>query len=242
MTILILTCYGKKYPLAGTLRELFSFDAVFVKRFFVIAAPVILNEFLWSLGITMQNVIFARTGTDAIAAFNITGTVASLAWVVFIGLGNGASVLIGKRIGEGNEIAARDYARRITRFSPLVAAVVALFLVPASFLLPFFFDLEPAVFAIIRSMFIMLSLLYPIRAFNMSMVIGVCRAGGDTRFSVFFDVFFMWTLALPLAAFASFVLGAPVWVIYLCVAADEPFKAALGWWRLKSGRWLHNVT
>jgi Na+-driven multidrug efflux pump len=76
----------------------------------------------------------------------------------------------------------------------------------------------------------------------MSMVIGVCRAGGDTKFTVFLDVFFMWTLALPLAALASFALGAPVWLMYLCIAADEPLKAYIGWRRLKSGKWLHNVT
>ena len=123
--ILIGTSYGKKYALAGSLKELFSFDLAFVSRFFRIAFPVMVNETLWSLGITMQNAIFARTNTDAIAAFNIVTTVSNLTWVVFIGLGNGCAVLIGKKIGEGSEATARAYASRITRFAPLMAAIIA---------------------------------------------------------------------------------------------------------------------
>ncbi len=239
--IIVAVTYAKRYPPAASARELFAFDAAFAKGFFAVALPVMANEFLWSFGITLQSAIFARTHTNAIAAFNITNTVSSLAWVVFIGLGNGVAVMIGKKIGEGDHARAREYAARITRFAPLLAAAVALVLVPASRLLPAFFRVDAAVFATANAMFVILACTYPFRAFNMSMVIGVCRAGGDTRFCAVYDVLFLWVLALPLAAFTSFVLGAPAWVVYAAVVTEEPFKALLGWWRLRSGKWLHCV-
>jgi Na+-driven multidrug efflux pump len=74
------------------------------------------------------------------------------------------------------------------------------------------------------------------------MVIGVCRAGGDTIFCAVYDLVFMWGAALPLAAIAGFVFHAPVWVIYLSISLEEPLKSGLGLWRLKSGKWLRNVT
>jgi len=242
LVILVSVSYGKKYAIAGTLKELFGFDLVFVARFFTITLPVIVNELLWSLGITVQSVIFARTNTDAIAAFNITNTVSQLTWVIFIGLGNGAAVLIGKKIGEGSEAEARDYASRITLFAPLVAAGIAVFLIPLSWTLPYLFNVNANVFAIISVMFIILTVSYPFRAFNMAMVIGVSRAGGDTVFCMVYDIFFMWILALPLAAAASFVFHAPVWIIYLCLASEEPLKMLIGLARLRSGKWLNNVT
>jgi len=242
LVILVSVSYGKKYAIAGTLKELFGFDLVFVARFFTITLPVIVNELLWSLGITVQSVIFARTNTDAIAAFNITNTVSQLTWVIFIGLGNGAAVLIGKKIGEGSEAEARDYASRITLFAPLVAAFIAVFLIPLSWTLPYLFNVNANVFAIISVMFIILTVSYPFRAFNMAMVIGVSRAGGDTVFCMVYDIFFMWILALPLAAAASFVFHAPVWIIYLCLASEEPLKMLIGLARLRSGKWLNNVT
>jgi putative MATE family efflux protein len=241
--ILVGTSYGKKYALAGKLKELFSFDLAFVSRFFRIAFPVMVNETLWSLGITMQNAIFARTNTDAIAAFNIVSTVSNLTWVVFIGLGNGCAVLIGKKIGEGADEKARAYASRITRFAPLMAAIIApLILGPLSTVLPLLFNVNGSVLAIIQSMFVILVLAYPFRAFNMAMVIGVCRAGGDTVFSVFYDLFFMWCLCLPLAAIASFYFHAPAWVMYLCICMEDPIKMIPGSLRLKSGKWLRDVT
>jgi putative MATE family efflux protein len=240
--ILVIGSYVLRYPPAGSLRELLGFRLPFVQRVLRVAFPVIVNEIIWSAGVSAQNVIFARTHTDAIAAFNITNTVSQLAWVVFIGLGNGMGVLVGKKIGEGNEKLARDYAGRILRFAPLLSLGVLVILNSLSLLVPLAFNVNENVLAAVRLMFIVLSCSYPFRAFNMSMVVGICRAGGDTVFCVVYDLLFMWTVALPLAALAGFVFHAPVWLIYLCLLSEEPLKMLLGLWRYKSGKWLHNVT
>ena len=242
MFIIVIVSYGRKYALAGSLREFFGFDRAFAARFFTIAFPVMVNEILWSLGVTMQNVIFARTHTDALAAFNITNTVSQLLWVVFIGLGNGCAVIIGKKIGEGRHDLARDYASRITVFAPLVAAVLAIMLIPLSWALPFFFNVDKEVFVIAGGLFLILTLSYPFRAFNMATIIGVCRAGGDTVFSIAYDISFMWLVCLPAAAVASFAFHAPAWCIYLCLCVEDPLKMTLGLWRLKTGKWLRDVT
>jgi putative MATE family efflux protein len=242
MCILVGVSYARRYAHAGPLRELLGFGMPYFGRFLRIAAPVMINELIWSLGINTQNLILARTHTDAIAAFNITNTISQLTWVVFMGLGNGAGVLIGKKIGEGDEKTARDYAKWITRFAPLLAAFVGLLLLPLSKLLPLLFKVNDEVLAITAVMFIILVCSYPFRAFNMSMVIGVCRAGGDTVFCAFYDLLFMWCVSLPLAAAASFIFHAPVWAVYLCITLEDPLKMFLGLLRLKSGKWLYNVT
>jgi len=242
MAVLVIASYARKYVLAGKRKELFSADAAFVAQFSRIAFPVMVNELLWAFGITLQNVIFARTNTDAIASFNIVNTVSNMIWFLFIGLGNGSAVLIGKKIGEGNETAARDYASRITLFAPLLAAACAILLIPISRVLPLIFNANPSVYATAAGMFFVLAFAYPARAFNMSMVVGVCRAGGDTVFCAFYDLFFMWAVALPLAAAAAFLIHAPVWIVYLCIVSEEPLKMLIGIWRLRSGKWLNSVT
>jgi putative MATE family efflux protein len=242
MIILVTVSYSRRYAMAGSLREFLGFSTSFVRRFLKIALPVIVNELVWALGVTVQNIIMARTHTDAIAAFNITNTVSQLTWVVFIGLGHGTAVLVGNKIGAGDEATARDYAARATRFAPLVAATVAFILIPLSRFLPFLFNVNPGVFEITSVMFILLACSYPFRAFNMTMIIGACRAGGDTVFCVIYDLIFMWLVSLPLAAAATFIFHAPVWFIYLLIVVEDPLKMILGIWRLKSGKWLNNVT
>ena len=240
--VLVIVSYSLRYTPAGRLRELFGFNRYYARQFFRVTLPVIANEIFWSLGITVQNIIFARTDTESIAAFNITGTVSQLTWVLFMGLGNGVAVLIGKKIGEQDEKTARDYASRIVRFAPLLSLGAAMILFYLSRFLPFVFNVNPQTLNAASQMFIILCCSYPFKAFNMSMVIGICRAGGDTVFCVVYDLVMMWFVALPLAAFAAFVLKTPVWIIYLCVIMEEPLKAILGLWRFKSGKWLHNVT
>jgi putative MATE family efflux protein len=242
MLILLCASYINKYPPAGSLRELMGFNVLHVRRFIRIVSPVLINEIIWSAGISLQNLIFARTHTDAIAAFNITGTVNQLTWVLFIGLGNGVAVLIGKKIGEGDEPKARDYAARIVRFSPLLALGAACLLLFLSRFLSLVFNVNENVVAAATTMFCILAAMYPFRAFNMAMVVGICRAGGDTVFCVVYDVVFMWALALPLAAVAGFIFKAPVWALFLCVNSEECLKVILGILRLRSGKWLRNVT
>ena len=241
MLILIIGCYFFKFPPAGKLKELFAFNAVYAGRYFRIAIPVIINETLWSLGVSIQNLILARSSTEAIAAYNITNTVSQLTWVIFIGLGHGVGVLIGKKIGEGKEQEARDYAFRIVRFAPILSLGAIAILLSLSRLLPFVFNTGPEVMQTAALMFIVVSCTYPFRAFNISTVIGICRAGGDTVFCALYDLIPMWFLALPLGAAAGFIFHAPAPLILLCLCMEEPVKVILGIWRLKTGKWLRNV-
>ena len=139
--ILLLTIgYKKKLPPAGNPKELFGFGQNLFSKYLRIGIPVIINETLWSFGITLQNRVYARAGTDVIAAFNISNTVAQISWVFLMGIGNAAAVLIGKKIGEGNKSLAYKYSHRVTILAPIVASIVALLLIPLSKILHIFFD------------------------------------------------------------------------------------------------------
>jgi Na+-driven multidrug efflux pump len=242
MIILIPGSRAFMLPSPGRLKRPAGLDLVYVSRFFRIVLPVLVNEITWSLGVSLQNLVFARTHTDAIAAFNIVNTVNQLTWVLFIGLGNGVAVLIGKKIGEGDEKSARDYASRIVRFSPLLALCVTPVLLLISRFLPLVFNVNENVIALAKIMFILLCVFYPFRSVNMAIVVGICRSGGDTVFCIIYDILFLWAFALPLSAFAAFVLHAPVWVLFICINSEECLKLLLGLWRLRTGRWLRNVT
>jgi len=232
----------RKYPVLGPLKNHFSFDPQFLKIYFVVVLPVLLNESLWSFGITFHHKIFASINTFSYAAFNITNTISQLTWVIFIGFGNGISVLIGKKIGEHRSDDARLYAKKVLLFIPIVAVFVGAALIPISYLVPFIFNVEPIVLATVKSLFIVLACCYPLKACNMCILIGLLRAGGDTRFGMVCDTFIMWLIAIPLASFVSVHTVLPSWFVYMCLFSEEPLKLLLGLWRIRSGKWLHCVT
>lgn len=243
MFILIFFSYSKKYEPCGRLKELFSFDMSFVGRFIKIALPVIINESFWGLGTSVNNAIFAHAGTDSITAYNIVNTISQLTWVFCMGFGNGNGVIIGKKIGEGEQETARVYAKRSLWFMPLVGACVGIFLWPLSKTLPFFFNVSPEIIKTACNMIIVLICMYPFNSMCMNWIVGVCRAGGDTTFAALVEILVMWGISIPLGAVAAFVWHLSAVWIYACLLISESVcKAILGLIRVLSGKWLHDVT
>ena len=240
--VLVAAGYRKRYEAAARPKEFFSYRLDFVARYIRIALPVIINETLWGLGITCQNSIFAHAGTEAISAMNICSTISQLTWVFFIGTGSAAAIVIGKQIGAGQREIAVKSANTFGWFMPALAAVVSLILIPLSRTLPHFFKVEAAILRQAQLMLMALMVSYPFKSFNMCIVVGVCRSGGDTVFAALMDVLTLWLVALPLGYLTALVLGLEPWMVYAFILAEEPVKAAMGFVRLRSRKWLHDVT
>jgi putative MATE family efflux protein len=239
--LMLIFVYAKKLPVAGKLKRIFSFDRYLVRRFLKITTPVILNETFWGLGITMQNSVLAHAGTLALASFNIAGTVSQLTWVFFMGMGNATAVIIGKRIGQGDEKGARQTAARCAVFMPLTSVLIGALLFPLSLALPFFFDVEHSVITQAQRMIYLIMFLYPVRSFNLCVLIGVMRAGGDTVYCLISDIVFLWIFSIPLGAALAFIFHAEPWIIFAGLTAEDALKTLICFPRLKSGKWLHNV-
>ena len=80
-----------------------------------------------------------------------------------------------------------------------------------------------------------------LRVNNMTIVVGVLRAGGDTRFSMFIDGFIIWLVGVPMAYLGANVWNFPVYLVYLCAMSEELTKWLLGINRYFSRRWIHNL-
>jgi putative MATE family efflux protein len=240
--ILIIIPYVKHYEAAVNPKYYFQTQTGFFARYVRIAFPVFFNECLWGIGVSVQNSIYGHSGTDVIAAFNIMNTNSSLIWTFFIGCGNAAAIIIGKKIGEGSRDESVAIAKRLVKFMALCAAGLAVLLIPLALLLPYFFKVEPEVISMARVFILMTAALYPLFAVCMCMVVGVCRSGGDTLYATIMDIGFMWAISIPLGFLAVSVFHLPFWAIFLCLHSEDIFKTTMGLIRLKSGKWLHDVT
>ncbi len=240
--VLLLLTYLSRSPAAASLRELLSFDGRFFVRVMRPVWPVILNELLWSLGISAYNAVYGHIGTDALAAVNILSTVDGLAAVLFMGLSNGTAVAVGNRIGAGDpETAYRYVGRSIglgTALALVVGAAVWWLRVPVISL----YKISPQAAASAYHLLTILGGLLWLRMTNMTLIIGMLRAGGDTRFSLFLDGFIIWILGVPMALLGAFVLRLPVQWVYLMVMSEEAAKWLLGLRRYLGRKWIHDLT
>lgn len=233
--------YTSRPIVAARLRDFRSLDLSFINRVFKPMLPVILNETFWSFGTTAYFVVYARMGTDSLAAMNIVSTIDNLALVLVFSVANATAIMVGNRIGAGQienayHCAGRSLALAVT-LGLLVGSQVLLWS-PAILSL---YKVSPQVIENARRVLSMVALFQWIRAFNATMVVGVLRSGGDTRFSFFLDGLIIWFLGVPMAFVSAFVLRLPVWWVYCFIMSEEILKWLLGMRRYFSRRWINNL-
>lgn len=238
---LISITYRMKSPVAASIRELTSFDLEFIRKVIKPMLPVILNELFWSLGITTYNIIYGRMGTSSFAAMNIVSTIEQVAFVLFIGISNATSVLVGNRIGADREEEAFLYAGRSLGLGIvggiLIGGILQLVKGPVLSL----YNVSPEVIDNAAAIVNVITFFLWIRVNNMTIVVGVLRAGGDTRFSLFLDGIIIWIVGVPMAYIAAFVLHLPVYYVYLFAMSEELTKWILGIIRYRSRKWINNL-
>lgn len=241
LILLFILIYAQKTPLATSLAQMFSFEFSFFNRVLKTTSPAIANEFFWSLGITTYNAIYARIGTDAIAAVQVNATIEELAFVVFIGLGNACGVMVGNRIGAKRADEAYETVRRVAILSILSAWLVGLGVFLSRDWVVRLYDLSSRGEFNVRMLMLVMSCALWIRMFNFVTFVGAMRAGGDTRFALFMEILSIWGIGVPVAYLGAFVLGLPVYYVYLIVMIEEIVKAFVSIWRIRSKKWIHDL-
>jgi putative MATE family efflux protein len=238
---LISVTYLKKSPVAASLRELTDFDRAFVSKVIKPMLPVILNELFWALGITTYNIIYARMGTASFAAMNIVSTIEQLAFVLFIGISNATSVLVGNRIGAGKEDEAFVYAGRSIGLGFVGGILMGLILQLVKTPILALYNVSPDVIENASRVINVIAFFLWVRVSNMTIVVGILRAGGDTRFSLFLDGLIIWIVGVPMAYLGANVFHLPVYFVYLCAMSEEATKWILGIARYRSRKWINDL-
>ena len=241
LTLLLIVYTRVESPVAASLRELTSINFDFLKRVFHSMLPVVLNELLWSLGITTYNVIYGHISTEAFASINIISSIEQVAFVVFIGISHATSVLVGNRIGAGREDEAHLYAGRSLGLGFAGGILTGLILQLVKIPVLSLFRVSPEVIEDASRVLIIVSIFLAIRTNNMITIIGILRAGGDTRFSLFIDGIIIWVVGVPMAALGAFVFHFPVQFVYLCAMSEELTKWLFGINRYLSRKWINNL-
>ncbi len=58
--------------------------------------------------------------------------------------------------------------------------------------------------------------------------IGVLRAGGDTKFVMYLDMFGVWLIGLPPAAGGAFLIHLPIFIVYGLANSHGYARAVIG--------------
>lgn len=242
LALLISVYYDRLSPIAASGKDILEFKIQFLVTVMKPVLPVILNEVLWSLGITTYNIIYAHIGTNAIAAINIIATIDQMAFVLFLGIGTATAIMVGNQIGKGNRDKAYVYGGRsliIQGTGAMVMGVIVYSLAGNIFQL---YKVDAEVIANARIILSILSAGLWMKACNHAIIIGILRSGGDTRFSLVLDGLVIWFVGVPITAAGAFLVGLPIYFVYLLTYCEEAVKFSVGLRRYFSKKWINDLT
>lgn len=212
-----------------------------LKNVLVKGAPLIFNEFMWSLGMTVLLNLYSVRGTTVLNAFSISNTTTNLFYIVFGAMATATSVMVGQKLGAGELEEAVDNDRKLIVFSCIVCLAFGIILACIAPFIPHLYkDASVDARELATQFMLVIAVCMVIFAFN-SECFYTLRAGGVTFVTFLFDSLFIWVVAITSCYFLIHYTDFNIVLIYFIVQILELVKSVIGFALIKSKIWVKNL-
>ena len=222
---------------------IFESNKLLLKDFLRMALPAVLNDASWGLAFSMYSVVIGQfLGSDVIAANSFASLARNFGSILAFGVASAGGILLGQLIGENRLQDADEAARKVMRLTVLFGAVGGVIILGCLPVMLGFADLTAAGKGYLRTMLLINSYYVMGSAVNTTLIAGVFRAGGDSRWGFVCDTIDMWCYGVPLAFLSAAVLKLPAMWVYFLMCTDEFVKWPWVISHYRSRKWLKNIT
>lgn len=242
--LLIVVLRSSKQVFNAPLKQFFTLDKAFFRRFSMVCLPVVYNEAAWAIGTNIYSMVFARQGSEAYAGYTVFSSIEQIAFIFFVGICHACSIMTGKTIGEGDENGAYKIAKKFVIMTPIIGIITGTALAFAREPLLSLLHIETqGAFDIASRLILLYCLWLPVRNIPYTLIVGTFRAGGDTKIGIYLDCISLYLLSVPVVAILGLIVKVDfiylIAAMYLC--EDIP-KTTLSLIRFKSKKWIKNLT
>ena len=236
----IVSIYSKNVKIR--LKYVFQKQGILFKDFIQMSLPALLNDVSWGLAFSMYSVIMGHMGSDVVAANSIVSVVRNFGSVFCFGIASASNIVLGQMLGESRYKDARNGGRRFIILTVIAGAIGGLLVF---FSIPFVVanvSLSGTALKYLKFMLYLNTYYIVGAAVNTTLIAGIFRAGGDSKFGFVCDTIDMWLYAVPLGFLSAFVLKLPVEVVYFLLLTDEFVKWPWVFKHYASYKWVRNIT
>lgn len=213
------------------------------RAFFRRAAPLILNEMLWTVGMNLFFWGYARLDEKRLPALTVAELCFQVSAVLAMGTSSAVSILVGAELGANRLDKARENAKKLVSLVVAISLVAVAICIGLANLLPNAYSINDELKRSATALATLLALFAPL-----NFIYGFCffclRAGGDTRNAMLLDSVYMWLTAVPASVLMGIFLPGKLslmWAV-LIVQLLHNAKIVLALYVLKKGKWLRNIT
>lgn len=204
--------------------------------------PLLVNEFLWASGMAFLNQCYSTRGLDVVAAFTIATTISNLSSIAFMAMGNAVGILMGQMLGaSASETEIRDANRKLIAMSVASCALFGGVMAAVSGVFPLLYNTTDAVRSIATALICVTAGIMPFNAYTTACYFTL-RSGGKTAVTFIFDCGFVWCVIVPFAFCLSRFTAITIIPLYAFCQGTDLIKCAMGYYMLKKGSWIQNLT
>lgn len=211
-----------------------------LRQILLLGSPLLLNELLWSGGMTVLNQCYSLRGLEVVSAFNISSTVGNLFFCAFIAMGNAISIMIGQLLGAGELERAVDEDRKLIAFSLALSVAIGLVMAVAAPLVPQVYNTTDTVKELAVKLLLVYAAMMPLFSYTNSCYFTL-RSGGKTVITFVFDSLFVWVVSIPVAFVLSRYTGMNIVPMYLIVELLNVIKCVIGFILVRNRSWVVNL-
>ena len=238
IVFLISVLAKKKFKLQPVIKA----DMTFMKVFTTILVPILICEFLWSLGENCYAIIYGHVSTAACAAMQLTNPVQSLMIGALTGVASAAGIYIGKQLGSAQYDKAYEDSKKFIKYGLIGSMTLSLVLVVISGLSVKLFDVSSGVQLLGQKILYAYAVVAPLKVLNMILGGGIIRSGGKTKYVMFLDIIGTWGFGVPIGFIAARVLHLPIYWIYFFLSLEEGVRLILAIIIFKRKVWMSALT
>ena len=218
-----------------------TLDIGYWKQYLCILCPMLICEFIWSLGENVYAAIYGNMGTDACAAITMTLPIQTLVIGALSGLAQASGILIGKALGTGDEVRSYRESKYLVKYGLYGSLFLSLLLVMVS---PFYvriYNVDSAVQILTRNILIVFAIISPIKVQNMILGGGILRSGGKTKYTMWIDFIGTWLLGVPMGLIAAFIWNLSIPYVYLILSIEECARLGISVVIFKKKVWMERL-
>ena len=212
-------------------------------KYIGICVPMLLQDGLWSFGLVLYNLMFAKIGVAELAVMSAISSVEGVLISMFIGFAIATSIILGKALGADQFELAWKQSRLFMLAAPLSAFVIGcITLVFNAQIVHLFGKFEGDTVIMASQVLIIAGFGLCVRVINLTGIVGVLRSGGDVKATAVINIVGMWLVGIPLTYAAVNFWDWPLYLVFLCTLMEEITKAILVLYRIVARYWLKNLT
>lgn len=203
--------------------------------------PILICELFWSLGENVYAIIYGHMGTDATAAMTLINPIQGLMIGALCGLSQAASILIGKKLGSGDEADAYVSSKKLIFYGAVGSIVLSLVVIVTRGFYVQIYQVEDTVKLLTQQILLAYAIVAPFKVLNMILGGGILRSGGKTKYAMFIDILGTWGFGVPLGLLSAFLWNLSIPWVYFLLSLEEAIRFLISMVVFHRKKWMNQL-